>query len=91
MLNGKFQVDSKNSAQALTQLFAHFLVSGLAEQREHVLFIGLHARLVERIDTEQVTAYSASPLATPVVPEATFAFVSDAPGPIGSFSLFPFA
>ena len=54
MLNGKFQVYSKNSAQALTQLLAHFLVSGLAEQRKHVLFIGLHARLVEGIHAEEV-------------------------------------
>ena len=54
MLNGKFQVYSKNSAQALTQLLAHFLVSGLAEQREHVLLIALNTRLVERVHAEEI-------------------------------------
>ena len=49
MLNEKFQVYSKISMQPLAQRLAHFLVARLAEQGEHVLFIGLHARLVAHL------------------------------------------
>ncbi len=37
----------------------HILVAGLAQQGEHVLFIGLHAGLVEGIDLQQIAGQAA--------------------------------
>ena len=42
--------------QAPAQRLAHLLVAGLAEQGEHILLVGLHARLVEGIHAEKVAA-----------------------------------
>ena len=45
--------------QPLAQLFALLLVARLAEQREHILLVGFHAGLIERIDPERITAHAA--------------------------------
>ena len=45
--------------QALGEGSALLLVAGLVEQGEHVALVGLHARLVVRVDTEHVAAHAA--------------------------------
>ena len=48
--------------QSSLDSFRFFLVAGFVEQGEHILLVRLHARLVERIDTEDVTGYTAGTL-----------------------------
>ena len=42
-------------------------------------------------ETASVSSHSLSPVETPVAPSSTFAFMVDAPGPMGSFSVLAFA
>ena len=42
--------------------FAFSLVAGFVEQSEHIFLVGFHTWLIERIDTEQISANAAGAL-----------------------------
>ena len=50
------------TSQPLLQLGPQRLVSRLAQKREHVLLVSLHAGLVEGVDPQQIARYAAGEL-----------------------------